>query len=437
VNLYPTRRAIALMFLGAPVALGVAAVAPHLWTVAAAWVLFVGGLLLAEAWLSPARSALRLQVRAPDVVSVNRTAPLAVEARFEGRRPTHLELAVGGDERIACAPARQWLPLADGQARAELALQGRRRGPGRIEGVWVRWRGPLGLLWRQYVETPVRPVLVTADLEAVREESVRLFSRDAPVGVKPDLDTGVGSEFHALREFQSGMDRRGIDWKQSARHGKLVAREFRTERYHNIVLALDSGRLMSAPAKGGTRIDRAASSALLLAFVSLKLGDRVSLFAFDAKPRVASGMVTGVSAFGSLQRLASSIDYSTEETNFTLGLTTLAGQLDRRALVVTFTDFVDPTSAELMVEHVGRLARTHLVVLVTFRDDELEALAGAEPADPEAVSCAVVAGALLKQRQSVMLRLRRLGVQVLEGRAEELGPALVSRYLEIMRRELV
>jgi uncharacterized protein (DUF58 family) len=233
------------------------------------------------------------------------------------------------------------------------------------------------------------------------------------------------------------MDLRAIDWKQSARHGKLVAREFRTERYHNIVLALDSGRLMSAPLAQGARIDRAINSALLLAFVSLKLGDRVSLFAFDARPRVASGLVSGMTAFASLQRLAAGIDYSTEETNFTLGLTSLAGRLDHRSLVVVFTDFVDPTSAELMIEHVGRLTRTHLVLLVTFRDEELEALAEAEPSDPEAVSRAVVAGALLKQRHNVLSRLRRLGVQVLESRAEALGPALVNRYLDVMRRELV
>jgi multidrug efflux pump subunit AcrB len=49
-----------------------------------------------------------------------------------------------------------------------------------------------------------------------------------------------------------------------------------------------------------------------------------------------------------LQQLAAEIDYSTEETNFTLALTTLAGKLTRRSLIVIFTDFVDSVSAELM-----------------------------------------------------------------------------------------
>ena len=61
----------------------------------------------------------------------------------------------------------------------------------------------------------------------------------------------------------------------------------------------------------------------LVAFVSLKLGDRVGLFAFDSRPRLASGPANGAAAFPLLQRQAAGLDYSTEETNYTLGLTTL------------------------------------------------------------------------------------------------------------------
>jgi uncharacterized protein (DUF58 family) len=233
------------------------------------------------------------------------------------------------------------------------------------------------------------------------------------------------------------MDLRAIDWKQSARHAKLVGREFRTERNHHVVVALDTGRLMCGPAAGGPRIDLAINAALLLAFVSLKLGDRVGLFAFDARPRVASGLVAGPHAFPLLQKLAAGIDYSTEETNFTLGLTTLAGRLERRALVVVFTDFADPTNAELMVENVGRLLRTHLVLFVVFRDDELERLAEAEPQEADDVSRAVIAGALLKQREIVVTRLQRMGVQIVEAPADRLGVALVDSYLDAKRRELL
>jgi uncharacterized protein (DUF58 family) len=167
------------------------------------------------------------------------------------------------------------------------------------------------------------------------------------------------------------------------------------------------------------------------------MGDRVGVFAFDAKPRLASGLASGPAAFPLLQRLCAQIDYSTEETNFTLGLTALAGRLDRRAVVVVFTDFADATSAELMVENVARLMRTHLVLFVVFRDEELESLVGREPQAPEDVARAVIAERLLRQREAVTARLRRLGAQIVDAPADGLATALLNSYIDVKRRGLI
>jgi len=437
MEFYPTKRAIALAGVGAPAALLVAALAPGLWVLAAGWIVATAALLLADAALAAASRGLSVAVAAPELTGVGRDAEVRVQARFARAAPRTVEVAIAADDRLELLQARRRAPLVGAEATAAFQLRARRRGASRLEGVWIRWKGPLGLVWRQHHKRPARAVAITPDLEGVRDAALKLFARGAPLGLKAQLELGDGAEFHALKDFQTGMDLRAIDWKQSARHGKLVGREYRAERNHSIILAIDSGRLMSAPVGDQPRVDRAVSAALLLGYVGLRLGDRVGLFAFDSRPRQSSGVVTGVRAFPALQRLAAEIDYSTEETNFTLALTSLAGRLDRRALVVIFTDFADPTSAGLMLEHVGRLARTHLIVLTTFRDEELEALRAAEPRSPEDVSRAVVAAALLAQRESVLAQLRRLGVQVLEARADELGPALIDRYIDVMRRELI
>ena len=271
-------------------------------------------------------------------------------------------------------------------------------------------------------------------MQAVREEALRLFSRDSTFGLHLFLNGGDSSDFHAMRDFQPGMDRRRIDWKQSARHGALRAKEFHAEQNQHIVLALDTGRLMSDPLGDQPRLDRAVQAALLVAYVALKLGDRVGLFAFDEKPRLASGTVTGAKAFPVLQQLATKIDYSTGETNFTLGLTKLASELERRSIVVIFTDFVDTTSAELMLENVGRLLKRHLVLFVVFRDQELEALRDAMPQTPGDVSRAVVADTLLHEREIVIERLRRMGTEIVDAPVDRLGPQLLSAYLQAKRQ---
>jgi uncharacterized protein (DUF58 family) len=435
--IYPTRRAIVLAIAGAPVVLGVALAAPGLWTLGAAWGLGAVALVLVDAWLAASPGKLSLELGAPHSLGVGGTGEAVVTARFSGGSPGRMELALGVNDRLSLQAPRHGLDLVKGEGQARIVLTPVRRGEARFESLWARWRGPLGLAWVQRRDEPGRVMPITPNIQGVRDEALRLFARDAALGVKAQIETGEGTEFHALKEFQTGMDLRSIDWKQSARHGKLVGREYRTERNHPVVLALDTGRLMCAPLNGTPRIDHVINAALLLAFVGLKLGDRVGLFAFDSRPRISSGVASGATAFPLLQRLAASIDYSTEETNFTLGLTTLSGQLNRRALVVVFTDFADATSAELMLENVTRLLRTHLVMFVVLRDEELENLVDREPAETDDVSRAVIAGAMLQQRDAVLNRLRRAGAQIVEAPVGRLGPDLVNSYLDAKRRELL
>src|SRR5262249_29258585 len=153
-------------------------------------------------------------------------------------------------------------------------------------------------------------------------------------GLKVERYLGDGSEFDALREHVPGMDRRAIDWKASARHRALLGREFRAERNHQLVLAIDTGHLMAEPLGGMPKLDHAVNAALLLAYFGLRTGDRVGLFGFDSEVRAFAAPAAGVRAFPRLQRASAALEYGTAETNFTLGLAELSSRLSRRSLVV-------------------------------------------------------------------------------------------------------
>ncbi|HVM99322.1 MAG TPA: DUF58 domain-containing protein [Caulobacteraceae bacterium] len=435
--IYPSSRAVAVMAVGAPAALLIGLVQPGYWVAGAAWVVLVLALCLADAVLGAPRDRVALALDAPGALPTAGAAPMRLQVTFERRPPLIAEVAAQVNARLALTAERIAARVRAGEARAEFELTPVRRGEGEVEKIWARWRGPFGLVWKQVTETPRRIVPITPNVGAVKDEAIKLFARDAMFGIKAQLETGDGSEFHALRELAPGMDKRAIDWKQSARHGKLLAKEFRTERNHPVIFAIDTGRLMCEPLLGVPRIDRAINAALLMAFVSLKLGDRVGFYGFDVRPRLFSGAVSGAHAFPFLQRLAARFDYSPEETNYTLALTQLGAALERRALIVIFTDFADSTSAELMLENVGRLIQRHLVLFVIFRDEELEAIRGREPTDPEAVSRAVTAEALLRERDVVIARLIRLGAHIVDAPAASVGPALLSAYIDLKRRDLL
>lgn len=433
---YPTRRAVLLAGLGVPISLLSAAFVPGFWLAGVAWVMSLGGALLLDVFIA-FKPQLRITPAFPNSIGIGQELEASFAFAFAGSgTPRKAEITLDTGSILKSLPSRQAVAFADGKGLAKFALHPLRRGEGKLEKLWIRWTGPLGLGWVQRTEYLARIVPVVPNVQTVKEEAMRLFRRDAPLGLRLQLYSGDGgSEFYALRDFQSGMDRRTMDWKQSARHGMLLAKEFQAEQNQHIVVALDTGRLMGTPLEGQPRLDRALHAMLLLAYVGLRLGDRIGLFAFDERPKLRSGTVAGASAFPLLQRLAAKLDYSTAETNFTLGLSQLAGDLEHRSIVVIFTDFSDSTSAELMVENVGRLLRRHLVLFVIFRDEELEAMANREPETPEDVSRAVIADAMLRERDTVIERLRRLGVQIVDAPVEEISSHLLKTYFSVKRRE--
>ena len=427
--IYPTSRAVLIMGLGVPIALLVAVLVPGAWTLGLGWIVVTFVLMIVDLGLSTSRKDISITPELPEVLFIGSSDPASFDLSFKGNSPPRgFEARLETGELIETKQS----PSTSGVA---FTLRPIRRGVSQLKQLWYRWQGPLGLVQRQTSLPLNTNIAITPDVRSVKKEALRLFSRDALFGSKVELDRGDGSEFDALREFTQGMDRRTIDWKQSARHRQLIAKEFRNERNHPIYFVVDTGRLMSQPVNGVPRIDYAVNASLLMAYVSLKLGDRVGFFGFDSRPNLTTRSVASAQSFPLLQRQIAKLDYSTEETNYTLGLTRLSNHLDRRSLIVVFTDFADTTSAERMIENLGRLLKRHLVIFVAFRDEELEALIHKEPETPEDVTRAVVADELLKEREIVLSRLQRLGAQIVEARAADVGSDLLNRYLDLKNQD--
>lgn len=446
LSLYPTRRTILLVAAVAPLALVIGIFLPAYWTAGLALLVLTAALGVVDALTAPRLGSAQSRCEAPGAVGVGETFPVSIGLQMDGAGATELALGVEGPVEAPFGWRARPERAADGSLAAAFVLRADRRGTATVENLWVRATGGLGLVWKQRLLALNRVIAITPDIRPVREKGAQLVNRDAMHGQIAQLQVGEGAEFESLADFRQGMDRRSIDWKQSARHTKLIAKEFRTERNNHIVIALDAGRVMCEPVTGRTlpeakesgavpRIDRAVSAALLTAFVALRDGDRVGLFSFDSRPRASSAPISGPRAFPILQRVAAKIDYSTHETNYTLAMATLAESLARRSLIIVFTEFPDTIGAELMLNAIGTLLKRHLLLFVVFRDEELESFTSAEPTEPEDISRAVMAASLLRERRFVITRLRHMGVQVIEATPDEAGPALVNAYLDLKRRD--
>lgn len=435
----PTLRAVMLFAGGVPFALALILTDPASWPLALGYLGAAVALVGYDGLRMVRPGALRIDGTVPDMLYIGASDDLVAEIDVDpGYPPTEIEYVAEVDTELLDAPGPMRAPLMSGRTTwLAVPLRPTRRGEANVHRLWLRWWSPLRLVTRQYVETVDTAVRVIPNTRAVRDNAIRFQSMDALFGFKPQAQQGDGTEFEALRDYVPGLDHRSIDWKHSARHMDLLCKEFRTERNHQIILAFDTGQLMSEPLDGIPKLDHAINAGLLLTYMSLRAGDRVGLHGFDAETRLTAAPVSGVQRFGHLQRASAQLDYRHEETNYTLGLMELLGRLDRRSLVILMTEFVDTVTAELMIENIERIAARHVVIFVAMTDPLLEEMVDALPESQETMTGAVIADDFLRDRAVVFERLRRAGVHVIEAPADRIGVDLVNRYLTIKRRELI
>jgi uncharacterized protein (DUF58 family) len=434
----PTARAALLFAGGVPIALILVTAAPDLWSLSVDFTMLVLMALAADALMAFPPRRLVLAVKPPARLLVGQSGVLAVEleptrylrtTRFEVRLEQRGALEETATERLELPPGSP--------AAAAIALTAHRRGRVFVDAVWIRWNGPLSLA--HFVRRiPVDAAIdVVSDVRGVQNAALQFFARDAIFGVKVQRQRGDGSEFDSLREYTPGLDPRRVDWKRSARHHKLLCKEFETERNHHIILAFDTGYLMREPINKVARLDHAINAGLVLAWIALRGGDLVGVYGFDALVRSYHAPARGLGRFTHVQRATAELDYNAEETNYTLGLAELTVRLKRRALIILFTEFVDTITAELLIESLERVHSRHVVVLVTLRDNDLQHTIEAEPNSFEAVAESVIAQDIQRDRGVVFERLERMGLHCLDATTANLTVALIVRYLMIKQRGLI
>ncbi|ASJ17366.1 MoxR associated protein [Thermococcus chitonophagus] len=133
------------------------------------------------------------------------------------------------------------------------------RGYHKFEGVRVVYRDPLGLFEEDKVIDLYDEVIGVPQIEDIITPYTTKGTK-ITIGHLPSPRLGEGLEFHAIREYQPGDPIKIINWKATAKLGKIMVNEFESERKVDVVVIID------ATYKGQSVFDymmRAASSVLL------------------------------------------------------------------------------------------------------------------------------------------------------------------------------
>jgi len=399
-------------------------------------------ILVAAIWLDaiatarPGPRGLSVGRETPPAFSVGRPGEVSYRWSNDTGRTARLRLrevrpgVLGGVQ-----PPRRLTVPPRGARRETLAVRPTRRGRERGGGFVIDSIGPLGLGFRRHrIDLPwdaaVYPPLVTARLQA----SVARAQRHREQGITPLRRLGEGRLFESLRDWVPGDDLRHIDWKATARRGKVITRQYEAERRQQVLLVLDTGRLLTAEIAGVSRLDYVVRAALELAYSATQHDDNVGVMAFADGVQHFVAPQRGRAALKRVLDVLAVIQPTLVEPDYPGAFRYLAARNRKRALTVLFTDVIDRFASDALVANVASLRPRHLPLAVTLKNPEVEQVATLRPAAAHDAFRKAAAEELLRAREEALGHMRRAGVLVLDVAPQRAAEAVVAQYLDLKRR---
>ena len=315
------------------------------------------------------------------------------------------------------------------------------RGNHRFGNVAMRIDTPLRLWQRGLDLGSASDVRVYPDFARITQYTLLATdNRLSQIGVLQRRRRGEGLDFHQLREYRHGDTSRQIDWKATARVGRLTSREYQDERDQRIVFLVDCGQRMRAH-EGGTddadralsHFDHALNALLLLAYVALRQGDAVGVQTFGhADPRWLAPRKS-VATVNFLLGGLFDLEPSHATPDYLVAGERLYARLTKRTLVVIVTNLRDEDDSQV---HSG------VAPAATPAPDARRELARARPRPGgQHASAHVRRRACVRRRCRIPRRrarrrsrgLRREGARVIDAHPQELPSMLVNQYWQMKR----
>jgi len=248
---------------------------------------------------------------------------------------------------------------------------------------------------------------------------------------------GNSREFEQIKEYVIGDDYRKLNWKATARFNKLMVNEYQEERSRHIYQLIDMGRTMKMPFSGMTLLDYAINSSLALSNIILKKQDKTGLLTYSSK---VHSLIKSDNRQLQLNRILETL-YAQEthfnESNLEQVFAALEKNTQGRSMLIFYTNFESNPSLERQLPLLKKMAKRHLVLLVTFINTELEELTHDSAKNMEGIYQKALANNHINNKYALMEELTHHGILNISVRPDELTISVINKYLEVKDRGLI
>lgn len=297
----------------------------------------------------------------------------------------------------------------------------------------------IGFLKRKHVfnSIPIVTPVYPSFLNIRKFEFLAVSNQLTEAGIKRIRRIGQHSEFDQIREYVKGDDYRAINWKTTAKKGKIMTNQYQDERSQQIYCILDMGRVMKMPFERMSLLDYAINSSLVLSNTALQKHDKAGLITFNTEINTFHEAERKSNTIAKFLESLYKLDTRFLESNFEILYITIKRKITHRSLLILFTNFESMVSLTTQLPNLKRLARNHLLLVVIFENTEITEFRKKEVHTLQDIYTQTIADKFIHDKVLMIKELNNHGIHSVLVKPQDLSAKLVNKYLELKARNLI
>ncbi len=296
----------------------------------------------------------------------------------------------------------------------------------------------LGLVSRRFISDD-RAMIPTypSFIQLKKYDLLAISNNLQQYGIKKIRRIGHTMEFEQIKDYVQGDDIRTINWKATAKKNHLMVNQYQDEKSQPVYSVIDKGRVMKMPFNGLTLLDYAINSSLVISNVALKKHDKAGIFSFSKQ---VDNMVVAEKRTSQMNLIMEKLyNVSTDffESDFSRLYADIKRHITQRSLILLYTNFETLDGLYRQLPYLKGIAKNHLLVVIFFKNTELNELISTKAETVQQVYDKVIAEKFAFEKRLIVSELKKYGIYSILTTPEDLTIDTINTYLEIKARGLL
>lgn len=274
-------------------------------------------------------------------------------------------------------------------------------------------------------------------LQLKKYDLISLNQFNLQFGIKKIRRIGNSFEFEQIKDYVQGDNIRDVNWKATAKRNHLMVNQFQDEKSQQIYSVIDKGRVMKMPFEGLSLLDYAINSALVISSVVVRRHDKAGVFSFSKKPENFVVAERRNAQMNLIQESLYNVNTDYSESDFGNLYSLIKRKITTRSLLLLYTNFASLDAVERQIGYLRAINKSHLLVVVFFKNTELEMMKHQEANTIQEIFDKTIAEKFSYDKKLIAAELNKYGIQTILTSPHSLTIDTINKYLEIKAKGLL